>query len=119
MLTARVPDPTGYGFFLGDGRGAFMEIVEQVDATPEQRAVDEINSGVYAFEAHLAGDAVKRVPTDNAKGGEYLTDVIAILRSEGRHVASVTLEDAEEVLGGQRPRPTGAGAADIERTAAR
>ena len=76
-----------------------MEIVEQADATPEQRAVDEINSGVYAFEAHLLGDAVKRVPTDNAKGEEYLTDVIAILRSEGHHVASVTLEDAEEVLG--------------------
>ena len=99
MLTARVPDPTGYGRIIRDQSGAFMEIVEQVDATPEQRAVDEINSGVYAFEAHLLGDAVKRVPTDNAKGEEYLTDVIAILRSEGHHVASVTLEDAEEVLG--------------------
>lgn len=99
VLTARVPDPTGYGRIIRDQAGAFLEIVEQVDATPEQRAVDEINSGVYAFEAHLLGDAVKRVPTDNAKGEEYLTDVIAILRSEGQHVASVTLEDAEEVLG--------------------
>lgn len=99
VLTARVPDPTGYGRIIRDGSGAFLRIVEQADATPQQRAVDEINSGVYAFEAHLLGDAVKRVPTDNAKGEEYLTDVIAILRADGHHVASVTLEDADEVLG--------------------
>jgi bifunctional UDP-N-acetylglucosamine pyrophosphorylase / glucosamine-1-phosphate N-acetyltransferase len=99
VLTARVSDPTGYGRIIRGESGAFMAIVEQADATPEQRAVNEINSGVYAFEAHLLGDAVKRVPTDNAKGEEYLTDVIAILRAEGHHVASVTLEDAEEVLG--------------------
>ena len=61
--------------------------------------MNEINSGVYAFEAHLLGDAVKRVPTDNAKGEEYLTDVVAILRAEGQHVASVTLDDPDEVLG--------------------
>jgi len=99
VLTARLGDPTGYGRIIRDGSGAFMEIIEEADATPEQRAVDEINSGVYAFEAHLLGDAVKRVPTDNAKGEEYLTDVVAILRTEGHHVASVMLEDPDEVLG--------------------
>lgn len=99
VLTARVPDPRGYGRIIRDAAGDFVKIVEEADATPEQRAVDEINSGVYAFEAHLLGDAVKRVATDNAKGEEYLTDVVAILRTEGHRVASVTLEDAEEVLG--------------------
>jgi bifunctional UDP-N-acetylglucosamine pyrophosphorylase/glucosamine-1-phosphate N-acetyltransferase len=99
VLTARVPDPTGYGRIIRDDSGAFLAIIEQADATPEQRAIDEINSGVYAFEAHLLGDAVKRVPTDNAKGEEYLTDVVAILRAEGHHVASLTLADPEEVLG--------------------
>lgn len=99
VLTARVSKPTGYGRIIRDDSGAFLKIIEEVDATPGQRAVDEINSGVYAFEAHLLGDAVKRVPTDNAKGEEYLTDVIAILRAEGHHVASVTLEDPDEVLG--------------------
>ena len=99
VLTARLADPHGYGRIIRDASGAFTEIVEEADATPEQRAVNEINSGVYAFEAHLLGDAVKRVPTDNAKGEEYLTDVIAILRAEGHLVASVTLEDPEEVLG--------------------
>ena len=98
-LTARVPDPTGYGRIIRDGQGVFLAIIEQADATPEQQAIDEINSGVYAFEAQLLGDAVKRVPTDNAKGEEYLTDVVAILRAEGHRVASLTLADPEEVLG--------------------
>ena len=99
VLTARVANPHGYGRIIRDADGEFTKIVEEADATPEQRAVNEINSGVYAFEAHLLGDAVKRVPTDNAKGEEYLTDVIAILRAEGHVVASVTLEDPDEVLG--------------------
>lgn len=99
VLTARVANPAGYGRIIRDESGDFLAIVEEADATPEQRAVDEINSGVYAFEAHLLGDAVKRVPTDNVKGEEYLTDVVAILRAEGQHVASVTLEDPDEVLG--------------------
>ena len=67
-LTARVPNPHGYGRIIRDESGDFLAIIEEADATPAQRAVDEINSGVYAFEAHLLGDAVKRVPTDNAKG---------------------------------------------------
>jgi bifunctional UDP-N-acetylglucosamine pyrophosphorylase/glucosamine-1-phosphate N-acetyltransferase len=99
VLTARVGNPTGYGRIIRDDSGAFLKIIEEADATSGQRAVDEINSGVYAFEAHLLGDAVKRVPTDNAKGEEYLTDVIAILRAEGHHVASVALDDPDEVLG--------------------
>ena len=99
VLTARVADPHGYGRIIRDAGGEFTKIVEEADATREQRAVNEINSGVYAFEAHLLGDAVKRVPTDNVKGEEYLTDVIAILRAEGHLVASVTLEDPDEVLG--------------------
>ena len=99
VLTARVGNPTGYGRIIRDDSGAFLKITEEADATPGERAVDEINSGVYAFEAHLLGDAVKRVPTDNAKGEEYLTDVIAILPAEGHHVASVTLDDPDEVLG--------------------
>jgi bifunctional UDP-N-acetylglucosamine pyrophosphorylase / glucosamine-1-phosphate N-acetyltransferase len=98
-LTARLADPTGYGRIIRDDSGAFVKIIEEVDATPEQRAIEEINSGVYAFEADLLGDVIKRVPTDNAKGEEYLTDVVAILRAESHPVASVLLEDPDEVLG--------------------
>src|SRR3984893_8359304 len=98
-LTARLADPTGYGRIIRDASGAFMKDIKEVGATPEQRAIEEINSGVYAFEADLLGDVIKRVPTDNAKGEEYLTDVVAILRAARHPVASVLLEDPDEVLG--------------------
>ena len=98
-LTARVPDPTGYGRIVLDGRGTFSEIVEEADATPEQRAIDEINSGVYAFDGDLLADAVKRVATDNAKGEEYLTDVVAILRADGHRAGFFRAADPAEVEG--------------------
>jgi bifunctional UDP-N-acetylglucosamine pyrophosphorylase/glucosamine-1-phosphate N-acetyltransferase len=92
-------DPTGYGRILRDDQGAFAAIVEESDATQEQRAITEINSGVYAFASALLADSVKRLPTDNAKGEEYLTDVAAILRAEGHRVATVTIPDSDEVRG--------------------
>ncbi len=99
MLAARAPDPTGYGRVVRDTSGAFVRIVEEADATAEQRAIDEINSGMYAFDGDLLADAVKRVPTDNAKGEEYLTDAVSILRSDGYPVGTVWCEDFDEVLG--------------------
>jgi bifunctional UDP-N-acetylglucosamine pyrophosphorylase / glucosamine-1-phosphate N-acetyltransferase len=98
-LTAVMDDPTGYGRILRDDRGAFAGIIEEVDASAAQKAVTEINSGVYAFDAALLADSVKRLPTDNAKGEEYLTDAVAILRAEGHHVASVVMPDCDEVRG--------------------
>jgi bifunctional UDP-N-acetylglucosamine pyrophosphorylase / glucosamine-1-phosphate N-acetyltransferase len=98
-LTTRMADPAGYGRILRDDHGAFLEIVEEVDATPRQREIKEINSGVYAFDAALLADAVKRLPTGNAKGEEYLTDAIAVLRAEGHPVAAVLLPDGDEVRG--------------------
>lgn len=98
-LTTRMADPTGYGRILRDGHGAFTGIVEEADATNEQRAITEINSGVYAFESGLLADSVKRLPTNNAKGEEYLTDVVAVLRTEGHRVATMTIPDADEVHG--------------------
>ena len=62
VLTARVPDPTGYGRIVRDDGGALTEIVEHADATAAQRAIDEINSGCYAFDGALLADAIKRVP---------------------------------------------------------
>jgi bifunctional UDP-N-acetylglucosamine pyrophosphorylase/glucosamine-1-phosphate N-acetyltransferase len=98
-LTARLSDPTGYGRIVRDADGQFAAIVEQADASPEQRAIDEINSGMYAFDGDRLADAVKRVPTDNAKGEEYLTDVAGILRGDGYPVATVQCQDPDEVLG--------------------
>src|ERR1039457_4706408 len=73
VLTARVADPPGYGRIIRDQAGHLAEIVEDADATAEQRAVDEINSGCYAFDGALLADAVKRFATSNAQGQEYLT----------------------------------------------
>jgi len=99
VLTARAPDPTGYGRIVLDDRGTISEIVEELDATPEQRAIDEINSGVFAFDGDLLADAVKRVATDNVKGEEYLTDVVAILRGDGRRAGLFRASDPAELAG--------------------
>jgi bifunctional UDP-N-acetylglucosamine pyrophosphorylase / glucosamine-1-phosphate N-acetyltransferase len=99
VLTATLTDPAGYGRIIRDPGGAFTGIVEEADASPQQRAITEINSGMYAFDGDLLADTVKRVPTDNAKGEEYLTDVVSILRGDGYPVATAACADAEEVLG--------------------
>jgi bifunctional UDP-N-acetylglucosamine pyrophosphorylase/glucosamine-1-phosphate N-acetyltransferase len=99
VLTAQVPDPAGYGRIVRDDRGAFAAIVEHADATPDERAINEINTGMYAFDGDLLADAVKRVRTENAQGEEYLTDAVSVLRSDGYNVATVSCRDPEEVQG--------------------
>jgi bifunctional UDP-N-acetylglucosamine pyrophosphorylase/glucosamine-1-phosphate N-acetyltransferase len=98
-LTTVMDDPTGYGRIIRDGEGDLLGIVEEADATPGQRAIREVNSGVYAFEAGLLADCVKRLPTDNAKGEEYLTDVLAVMRADGHQVATLLAPDPLEVFG--------------------
>ncbi|MFG1947854.1 bifunctional UDP-N-acetylglucosamine diphosphorylase/glucosamine-1-phosphate N-acetyltransferase GlmU [Nonomuraea sp. NPDC048826] len=99
VLTAEVPDPTGYGRIVRDANGAVERIVEEKDASPEQRAIREMNSGIYAFDGELLADAVKRVSTDNAQGEEYLTDVLSILRGDGHRVGAHSAADYNEVEG--------------------
>ncbi len=99
VLTAALANPTGYGRIIRDQDGAFTGIIEEADASPRQREISEINTGLYAFDGDLLADTVKRVPTDNAKGEEYLTDVVSILHGDGYPVATVACGDPEEVLG--------------------
>jgi bifunctional UDP-N-acetylglucosamine pyrophosphorylase / glucosamine-1-phosphate N-acetyltransferase len=99
VLTASLGEPTGYGRIIREPAGGFTGIVEESDASPEQQAITEINSGMYAFDGDLLADTIKRVPTNNAKGEEYLTDVVSILRGDGYPVATAACADAEEVLG--------------------
>ena len=99
VLTARVPDPSGYGRIVRDDGGSLAEIVEDADATAAQRAIDEINSGCYAFDGALLADAIKRVATSNAQGQEYLTDVVGILRGDGHPAGTVLAPDAAEIQG--------------------
>lgn len=99
VLTAEVPDSTGYGRILRDEADAVAAIVEEKDATPEQREIREINSGVFAFDAELLAEALAKVTTDNSQGEEYLTDTLAILRAAGHRVGAVLAADYRDILG--------------------
>ena len=99
VLTARMPDPTGYGRIVRDAAGALTGIVEQADATAAEQLIDEINSGCYAFDGALLADAIKRVSSANAQGQEYLTDVVGILRGDGHPVGTLVAADATEIQG--------------------
>ncbi|MGW6918941.1 bifunctional UDP-N-acetylglucosamine diphosphorylase/glucosamine-1-phosphate N-acetyltransferase GlmU [Kitasatospora sp. NPDC054939] len=100
VLTAVVPDPFGYGRILRDeADGAVAAIVEEKDASDAQRAIDEINSGVFAFDAKLLAEALSRVTTDNVQGEEYLTDTLEILRTAGHRVGAVVAADHRDILG--------------------
>jgi bifunctional UDP-N-acetylglucosamine pyrophosphorylase/glucosamine-1-phosphate N-acetyltransferase len=99
ILTAEVENPFGYGRIVRDGAGHVTAIVEQKDATPEQAAIGEINSGIFAFDGAFLADAVGRITNDNANGEYYLTDVVAIARDQGRAVGAYTIDDVIQTEG--------------------
>ncbi len=99
VLTAILPDPTGYGRMVRDDSGAVTAIVEHRDATTEQRAIAEINSGIYAFDGALLRSALGRLRTDNSQGEEYLTDTLEILRGDGHRVGAMPAADHNEIHG--------------------
>jgi bifunctional UDP-N-acetylglucosamine pyrophosphorylase/glucosamine-1-phosphate N-acetyltransferase len=99
VLTAQVPDPTGYGRIVRGSDGQVTAIVEQKDASEALRAVREVNSGVYAYDARLLAEALGKVTTDNAQGEEYLTDTLAILREAGHRVGAHVAADHHEIAG--------------------
>lgn len=99
VLTARVADPTGYGRVIRSPDGDVVAVVEHHDATTDQLRGDEINSGIYAFDAAALGQALSRLTRDNSQGEEYLTDVVALLREAGRKVGAHQVADPAEVMG--------------------
>ncbi|BBX06238.1 bifunctional UDP-N-acetylglucosamine diphosphorylase/glucosamine-1-phosphate N-acetyltransferase GlmU [Mycolicibacterium aichiense] len=99
VVTTTVADPTGYGRIMRDADGAVTAIVEHADADDDQRAVAEINSGIYAFEAAALRSALTRLRTDNAQGELYLTDVIALIRADGHVVRAQHIADHALVSG--------------------
>ncbi len=98
LLTVISPKSRGFGRILRDDAGRVVGIVEEAHATPEQRAIQELNVGVYAFDAHWLWNALERIPL-SPKGEYYLTDVVAMAVEEGRGVQAVVLEDPEEAIG--------------------
>ncbi len=99
VLTTRVDDPSGYGRIVRESTGAVSAIVEHRDASPEQREIDEINTGVYVFDAQALRGALQQLTPDNAQGELYLTDAVEILVSYGRDVGAMACDDPDEVMG--------------------
>lgn len=99
VLTTELDDPTGYGRILRDAQGDVTAIREQKDATAEELAVKEINSGIYAFDAAMLTSALQEVTTENAQGEMYLTDVLAIARNRGGRVATAQISDRWQIEG--------------------
>lgn len=98
LLTSVVGDPTGYGRVLRAPDGGVTRVVEQKDASEQEKLVAEVATSVYAFDLGLLRDALGRISSDNAAGEEYLPDVIAVLVGDGRIVAAVTAR-ADETAG--------------------
>jgi bifunctional UDP-N-acetylglucosamine pyrophosphorylase / glucosamine-1-phosphate N-acetyltransferase len=99
VLTVRLKDPTGYGRIVRNAEGLFDKIVEQKDASEDERKITEINAGIYCFDTRKLFAALERVRNDNSQGEYYLTDVPGLLREDGEDVAIFQHADAYEVEG--------------------
>jgi bifunctional UDP-N-acetylglucosamine pyrophosphorylase/glucosamine-1-phosphate N-acetyltransferase len=99
ILTVRLENPSGYGRIIRDETGAFVKIVEQRDASVEERDIREINSGIYCFAAGKLFGALEQIQPNNSQHEYYLTDVPAILRAAGGRISLYQHADAREVSG--------------------
>jgi bifunctional UDP-N-acetylglucosamine pyrophosphorylase / glucosamine-1-phosphate N-acetyltransferase len=105
LLSANVPDPTGYGRIVRDGQGNLMQVVEHADATEAEREITEVNSSVYAFDAAKLRSALAELAVSiphNAQGEEYLPDVVRIMVQAGDladAVEAVLIDDWREIVG--------------------
>jgi bifunctional UDP-N-acetylglucosamine pyrophosphorylase/glucosamine-1-phosphate N-acetyltransferase len=114
VLTAEMPDPHGYGRIVRSPDGGIERIVEEKDATDEERRIREINSGTYCFDAAGLFDALPGVGAENASGEYYLTDTIALLRGMGRVVRPLLVRDRWEIFGINTPQHLEAAARHLE-----
>ena len=99
ILSGRLADPFGYGRIVRNHEGDVEAIVEEKDATPEQREIDEISSGILAFDAEFLVSALARITNDNAKGEYYLTDAVGLAREDGLTVGAHLIEDVAQTAG--------------------
>jgi bifunctional UDP-N-acetylglucosamine pyrophosphorylase/glucosamine-1-phosphate N-acetyltransferase len=99
VLTAEVPDPTGYGRILRDGDGLVSGIVEHRDADDAQRLITEINSGIYVFDSATLATALTEITPANDQGELYLTDVVTVVRKTEKPVAALLIDDLWQTEG--------------------
>jgi bifunctional UDP-N-acetylglucosamine pyrophosphorylase / glucosamine-1-phosphate N-acetyltransferase len=103
LLTVTLPDPTGYGRIVRAANGAVQGIVEHKDATPAQRAITEVYSGIMAVPAQWLAGWLARLSNDNAQGEYYLTDIVAMAVQDGLPVVGHCIDDALQVAGVNSP----------------
>ncbi len=99
VLTAIMDDPSGYGRIVRDADGNVRAIVEQKDATPEQLAIKEINTGIYCMECPLMFEMLATLTNNNAQGEYYLTDVLEKLNEAGKKVGGISTADSDMIMG--------------------
>lgn len=99
VLTTFMPDPFGYGRVIRLLDGSVEKIVEQKDATERERAINEVNTGIYCFDANALFASLRKVNNNNAQGEYYLPDVLSILREEGQKINASIAENYQETLG--------------------
>ncbi len=99
VVTALLSDPASYGRIVRNQAGDVEKIVEYKDANDEERAISEINSGMYCFNSKDLFLALDNISNDNAQGEYYLTDTIAILKSMGKKVGASIMKNSDEILG--------------------
>lgn len=99
LLTAIYNNPSGYGRIIRDDGGNVKEIIEEKDASEEQRKIQEINSGIYCFDIQELLNALKQLKPNNSQGELYLTDVVRIMNEKGLKTGAVIVKDNTEILG--------------------
>jgi len=99
LLTARLPDPTGYGRIVRGRDDRVVRVVEQADATAEEREIDEVNTSIYVFRRAVLAPALRRLSPQNALGEHYLTDVVEVLADAGYRVSSFAVADPMTTVG--------------------
>ena len=108
VLTMMQDNPTGYGRMLKDSKGHLVRIVEEKDATAEQKAIKEVNSGTYVFDSALLFEGLKNIGNNNAQKEYYLPDVLVYMISKGCAVTTMPLPDpfeGTESIRGRSLRP--------------
>ena len=99
VITAILDDATGYGRIVRDNDGSVLKIVEQKDASEEEKKINEVNSGMYVFDAQSLVYALDKITPNNAQGEYYLTDTLEILRSAGKKIGGYAISDNDEIRG--------------------
>lgn len=104
VISARVENPHGYGRIIRDEKDNLSAIVEQKDATQQQAAINEVNSGCYWFDTEDLLSVLDEFTNNNASGEYYLTDAISLLLNKGKTVCAFTAKSADTVLGANDPQ---------------